>query len=131
MQSIYKARIKEHGSVNQWWSAKPKEYEHLKGMDVFSQIAGQVYFTNKAIETALSKIPSKSKLEIHYEDLVENPHNLFKDMQEKYMRSGCKLSFSESSEVCTNIRSGNIKSLDVSILDKLQDAYNRLVSKNG
>lgn len=129
MQSIYTARIKESGSAKNWWSAKPKEYSFLKSSDVYSQIAGQVFYTNKAIENALFSIPEEAKLEVLYEDFVSSPQQVLERIVEKYAVNNYALNHNTASEVVENVKDGNKIKLELSILDKLQEAYNRLANK--
>ncbi|MDP2562109.1 sulfotransferase [Psychrobium sp. 1_MG-2023] len=130
MQSIYKARIKERGSENCWWSAKPKEYASLIDMDVFSQIAGQVYYTNRAIEEALSKLPQESKLEIKYEDFVSSPQSIFTRLKNKYSENNYQLNINLTVESVSQIKNGNVEQLDVGILKNLQKAYDKFVEND-
>jgi len=84
MQSIYQAREKYFGDITKWWSVKPKEYETLKNLDIYHQIAGQVYFTTKSIEHDLKEIPDKNKLVIEYEDFCLNPNKYAIEIEAKY-----------------------------------------------
>jgi len=42
-QSLLLARENHYGRRDIWWSVKPKEYDQLKELDVFPQVAGQVF----------------------------------------------------------------------------------------
>lgn len=129
MQSIYTARVKESGSAENWWSAKPKEYSFLKKTGVYSQIAGQVFYTNKAIEDALSSIPEEAKLEVLYEDFVSSPKKVLEKIVEKYAVNKYVLKPNITSQVAGNVKDGNKIKLESSILEKLQEAYDRLANK--
>jgi hypothetical protein len=67
-QSIYQNRLKYSGNAQEWFSVKPKEYDFLKEKDIYSQIAGQVFYTNKKIEEDLNKLDSRRYLQINYEE---------------------------------------------------------------
>lgn len=95
MQSIYKARIRECDGVHQWWSAKPEEYSFLKNKSVEEQIAGQVYFTELAIESALEKLPLDNKLIVNYEDFIVDPEKTYRDLLNKYELLGVHLPYRE------------------------------------
>jgi hypothetical protein len=88
MQSLLLARESYYNDRSVWWSVKPKEYNWLKDLDVFHQIAGQVYFTRKSIETSLLSIPQKNKIVIDYEYLCENPIQVFDKIRAKYQEYG-------------------------------------------
>jgi hypothetical protein len=100
-KSIYKARLDEHGDENIWWSAKPKEYEQLKKLSVRDQIAGQIKYTNKAIEQGLSKVPDKYKLQITYEEFIANPYEIYMEILFKYKTLGYELLKAKDSELVT------------------------------
>ena len=121
MQSIYLARKKYFGSEEIWWSVKPKEYEKLKEMDVYHQIAGQVYYTSKSITEELNSFPEKNKLIINYKEFCETPEKIYQkfkkrlnefdyDIDAKYK---CKESFEEKKSI----------KLEEEIIIKLKDAY--------
>lgn len=84
MQSILLAREKYYGDMNIWWSVKPKEYVTLKDMDLYHQIAGQVYYTNQAIEDALAKLPDKNIIKIEYENFCRSPRYIYSELVSKY-----------------------------------------------
>jgi hypothetical protein len=105
MQSILISRKKYFGTRNIWWSVKPKEYEQLKDMDIYHQIAGQVYFTEMAIEDGLKCVLDSNQLTIGYESLCENPKSVYNRFVEKYALLGCDLDLEYNgpkSFVCSN-----------------------------
>lgn len=91
MQSIYMAREKYFGDIEKWWSVKPKEYEQLKDLDIYHQIAGQVYFTEKSIEAELKQIPEKNKIVINYEEFCNNPAIFSNQIRKTYKKNNCEL----------------------------------------
>ena len=91
MQSILNSREKYYGTRNIWLSVKPKEYNQLKDMDLYHQIAGQVYFTEMAIEDGLQYVSDGNQLTIEYESLCEDPQAVYKRIVEKYAVLGCDL----------------------------------------
>jgi hypothetical protein len=96
MQSILLARETYYGKRDIWWSVKPKEYTKLKDMDIYHQIAGQVYFTDKSISSALEKLPDANKLEISYTHFCNNPRDTYEQLLSKYKRNGLKINLSYS-----------------------------------
>jgi hypothetical protein len=88
MQSLLLARETYFNDRSVWWSVKPKEYNWLKDLNVFHQIAGQVYFTRESIELSLLNIPQKNKIVIDYEYFCENLIHIFDIIREKYQEHG-------------------------------------------
>jgi len=91
MQSILLAREEFYGDRNIWWSVKPKEYENLKEMDVYHQIAGQVYYTEKSIEKGLKIITEKKQLIIKYEEFCNSIPKVYDQIVNKYSSLGITL----------------------------------------
>ena len=121
MQSILNSREKYYGIRSTWWSVKPKEYEHLKDMDLYHQIAGQVYFTEMAIEDGLRYVSDRNQLTIEYKSLCEDPKRVYRRIVEKYALLGCDLNpkyNGPKSFVC-----GNKISLPKKDIDSLQSAH--------
>ena len=79
MQSLLLARSKIFGDEGHWWSLRPKEYPDLLstpglGTDApYEQVAGQIYYTLKEIETSLSSLSPERFLHISYHDLCSQP----------------------------------------------------------
>jgi hypothetical protein len=71
--SIYKGRKEYLSSPDAWYSMKPKEYSWLQKEDIFTQIAGQVFFIDAALDHLLAKIPRENQLAISYRELCETP----------------------------------------------------------
>ena len=126
MQSILISREKYYDTRDIWLSVKPKEYEQLKGMDLYHQIAGQVYFTEMAIEDGLRYVSDRNQLTIEYEFLCEDPKAVYKRIVEKYALLGCDLNpkyNGPKSFVC-----GNKIRLPQKEIDSLQSAYDDFAS---
>lgn len=71
--SVLDARKRQLGSVETWYSFKIPEYEQLIGLDPVTQVAGQVYYINRAVSTGLRDVADRRKLVVQYEDFCENP----------------------------------------------------------
>ena len=82
-QSLLAARQDFYGSIDPWYSYKPPEYTVLKGMSPYEQVAGQVYFTNKAISDQLTNIPSQQWLQIDYSSFCANPERYYEQLVSK------------------------------------------------
>jgi len=121
MQSILTAREAFYGDRSIWWSSKPKEYRWLKDMDVHHQIAGQVFFTDKAIEDALTKLPDDRWMAVQYESFCNNPIVVYESLHKKYMA----LDFDLHEEYlgATSFKASNEIRLPASDIDALQTAY--------
>lgn len=73
MASLFKARKIFFNDPGRWYSFKPPEYEILKTKTVYMQLAGQVYYTNKHIETTLKRIQPERSIVISYEKFCKAP----------------------------------------------------------
>ena len=91
MQSIWFSRLENYGSKEAWFSVKPRQFEYLSGLDAHHQIAGQVYYTERAIEDGLGRIPKDRQIETTYEDFCSNPQLLYEKIVSKYLALGCEL----------------------------------------
>lgn len=78
--SILKAREAQLGSIDKWISLKPKEYDWLQHQPVPSQIAGQIFFTERAIADQVELIGSNNTLIIEYRDLCTNPQGVLEQL---------------------------------------------------
>jgi hypothetical protein len=91
MQSLLLAREQYCGNRSTWFSAKPREFNQLKDLDTYHQIAGQVYFTDQAIQDALASLPSNRWLTVEYESFCEDPGATYRALKEKYAALGSAL----------------------------------------
>ncbi|MDW2309497.1 sulfotransferase [Vibrio sp. 1075] len=112
MQSIVTSRRKFYpGDETIWWSVKPKEYDILKSLPFLQQIAGQVFFTELAIESQLKNVPEDRKLIIDYEDLCSHPEKFLQQLEVKLNQRWSGIS----------LKNKNFKSYDVRNTKKLSD----------
>jgi len=124
MQSLYNARIKYYGNMETWWSVKPKEYEKLKEMDAYHQIAGQVYYTNKMIESEIELIPNENKILIEYEKFCEDPESLLFKIKSLYSKFNVDIEkYNSIKEKFVNENSLKIKHSEIK---KLEKAYENI-----
>lgn len=123
MQSLLLSRQKYYGSVKLWRGVKPKEYNWLATLDHYHQIAGQVLFTEKAINEQLSEIAEHRKLTCYYEDLCTNPNYVYNKLYNKFKKHGYSLNkcHFDKSFTC-----GNIEKIDKDEIYQLESAYNNL-----
>lgn len=80
IQSLLKARREYSGSVNEWYSFRPKEYSELKQLDPMHQIAGQIFHLNKAIETDLANLPESRRIVVDYERFCMAPEAVYREL---------------------------------------------------
>lgn len=71
--SILKLRKKLNGNIHEWGSIKPLQYEKLKDLSVYEQIAGQILCMESEYLNQLEGIPKENKAFFQYESLCEHP----------------------------------------------------------
>jgi len=77
-QSLYLGRLKFFADEKRWFSYKPPEYSFLKDMSPLAQVAGQVYYTTRAVERGLKTLEPYQFIEIDYEKFCKNPHKFYR-----------------------------------------------------
>ncbi len=128
MQSILIARKKYYGTKDIWWSVKPKEYDKLIQMDVYHQIAGQVYFTNKSIENELNKLPEIHTIKFIYNDFCKNPSSYYDKIVECYKKHNYNITLPYKGPKKFNVNNNLI--LKETELNKLKNAYEYFVKQD-
>ncbi len=88
MQSLIRARESFFNSPETWYSFKPPEYPELKECSVEEQVAGQVYYTNQAVEQGLSAIPPENGLRVNYESFCNDPQEVYQQIFKKFEELG-------------------------------------------
>jgi len=91
MQSIYEARIVFYNTLDIWWSVKPREFGELEHLDIYHQIAGQVYYTELALADGLGQIPVKNQLIVEYEEVCQSPSEFYAKLKDKYKENNYEL----------------------------------------
>jgi LPS sulfotransferase NodH len=76
IRSLFHARERWTGSLDTWFSWKTREYELLSGMDVYHQVAGQVYFMEKEILMHKAELGSRY-LSVSYEQFCNQPEAVY------------------------------------------------------
>jgi hypothetical protein len=79
INSVLKGRVMRWGDINHWFGWKPKEYELLKDKDVLHQVAGQVYFNEKAILERKDNLGTRY-LNFSYSDFCKDPEHIYNDI---------------------------------------------------
>ena len=128
MQSIYKARKTYYDDTSCWWSVKPKEYSFLKDMDLFHQIAGQVYFTNKSIENELEKLSSSKYLVVDYEQFCKNPAKYYQQLCNLY--SDQKYQIDSKYKGSESFVNSNKYQIEKELIAHLESAYDYFLNSS-
>jgi len=89
--SILKARERQLGSIEKWYSFKIPEYETLAKCSPYEQAAGQVHYINQAVEKGLEHVPEHKKITIQYEDFCKNPKYFYDELIQKMNKQGCRI----------------------------------------
>ena len=90
--SALEARMRQLNSKEKWYSFKIPEYEKLiKIKDPIRQVAGQIYYINKAIEKGLEKVSEERKIIVNYEDFCSNPEKVYFEIVEKIKKQGFEM----------------------------------------
>ena len=71
--SILDARRKYYSDPGAWWSYVPVEYEQLKDLDAWEQVAGQVHYLGAYYDRELSALGVDAAIRVTYEDLCRDP----------------------------------------------------------
>jgi hypothetical protein len=127
-QSLLLAREIYFNDRKKWYSFKPPEFKALMYEDPIKQVAGQVIYTQKAVQDGLLNIPEKNILNISYENFCSNPSEFLKSLIEKYNQLYSKkiLIYDEnsiSSERFTINEKVNLKDSEVKYLKKQLQVY--------
>lgn len=91
IESALQAREKQFGSIEEWYSFKIPEYEELKKLNPYEQVAGQIYHINKAVENGLANVAEHKKMIVDYEKFCENPKKFYDEMVGKLKIHGCNI----------------------------------------
>lgn len=124
MQSLLRARSSFFGAEDAWYSFKPPEYSVLCDRPVDEQLAGQVYYTNRAISEGLAGLASERRLVIDYESLCAEPEQLFEALAEKLAKLGYTMG--TSARVRANFRPRHAVEMPAERADALLRAYREL-----
>lgn len=78
--SILKLRKELNGDIKEWGSIRPRQYNQLKRLSVYEQIAGQILCMEHEYLTQLRELPAENKLFFRYEDICENPNEFIEEV---------------------------------------------------
>jgi len=109
--SLLEGRKKYNNNINKWFSIKPKEYAFLKHRNIFEQVSGQVYYTNREIINQIESIPSHRKHHLRYDKLCENTEYELERIE----------SFFNSNNLDIQKRDINLQKLDTSKINRYDE----------
>ena len=89
-QSIYLARASNPANKD-WFGVRPPEYPDLVKKDIYTQIAGQIHFTDRHLDEQLAAIPAECVLRAEYESFCASPAALYESLAGKLAHFGCRL----------------------------------------
>lgn len=89
IESVLRARKRQFGTYNEWYSFLIPEYEELiKISDVRLQIKKQIDYINHAIDEGLKSVPIEKKIQIRYENFCAKPEALYYEIRNKLAVQG-------------------------------------------
>lgn len=123
IESALKAREKQLGSIEKWYSLKIPEYEELKRLNPYEQVAGQIYYISKAVENGLENVEEHKKMVVNYEAFCENPKKFYDELKAKLKVHGCDIDDEYKGEEKFNVTINSVN--DRNILK----AYEKFITK--
>lgn len=78
--SILKMRRAYWGSVDNWVSFKPKEYDWLQSLPYWEQVVGQVYFLEQGVTERIESVGKRNVLEVRYRDVCTRPREVLEQV---------------------------------------------------
>lgn len=122
-QSLIEARENFLRDRDQWYSFKPPEYHLLERLDPYQQVAGQVYFTNRAIEQGLTSVNNRNWMTIEYEDFCQFPEKTYQAVKDKLTVHGYDIL--SKYEGPKHFTSTNCIRLEKEHFDMIESAYRK------
>ncbi len=103
IESALKARERQLGSIEEWYSFKIPQYKELKKLDPYAQVAGQIYYIHEAIEAGLKDVSEDKKMVVPYEEFCANPEKFYNEIVEKLKVQGYKINNKYNGETSFDI----------------------------
>lgn len=79
--SILDARRKYYEDLNTWWSYTPVEYDQLKDLDYWQQIAGQVFYLQRFYENEINQSCRDITVRVSYNEMCAGPAGVLNKIQ--------------------------------------------------
>lgn len=121
-QSLLQARMDYFGSIDFWYSYKPPEYTKLKSLNPYSQVAGQIYFINNAINKQLRKMDERYWLSVDYSAFCKSPEITYSQIVSKLSKMDFAITDNYSGPKSFYER--NALMLNNEKADQIMNAYN-------
>jgi len=121
IESALKARERQFGSIEKWYSFKIPEYNELIKLNPYEQVAGQIYYINKAVESGLKNVAEHKKMIVKYEEFCENPKRFYNGLKEKLKAQGYEINSQYKGEEKFNVTRKSVS--DENILKAYEKFY--------
>ncbi len=82
-QSILEARRKFFGSIDRWYSVKTPEWEWLRDLDPYHQIAGQVLHNRRRVDEGLRIAGAHRTVVLGYDEFCAEPARLYRELVDR------------------------------------------------
>lgn len=80
IQSTLEARVRQSGSMENWYSFPTSVFKQLQDLNPLDAVAGQVYAMNSAVQAGFNSVPDSQRIDIAYEDFCAAPEAFFKQL---------------------------------------------------
>lgn len=121
IESIMTARKRQFETIDQWYSFRIPEYEKLSNLGPHDQVAGQVFYINKAIQAGLGSVADERKLVVEYEEFCSNPGSVYEQLLEKLAGNDCMVTDPYRSENRFHVTRRDVN--DPEVLDAYRKYY--------
>jgi hypothetical protein len=118
--SLLKVRKKVHGNYNSWWSMEPEEIEDLKILPPEEQVTEQIRAINKEIDEQKRHIGANRFIDIHYEDLCEDPKKVMSNMNDFFKQHGIQM-FSSLDNIPDSFPLSEQCRIDATVFDRFSN----------
>ena len=127
MRSLLRARTQFFGREDAWYSFKPPEYAELRHRSVDEQLAGQVYYTNRAIAEGMAGLAPERRLVVDYESLCAQPAQVFGALAGKLTAQDYQVySLDVPSDASADLHTSCALDLAANRVESLIEAYRQL-----
>lgn len=79
-QSLLLARRRYFGNDEQWYSVKPPEWRWLRELDPYHQVAGQVLYLRRHVDSALAIAGPERSVVMDYDVFCRAPNHLYAEL---------------------------------------------------
>ncbi len=126
VRSLFRAREKRTGSLDNWFSVKPRKYDELIKMDAIHQVAGQIYFMNREIHMKKHHL-GDYYIPVNYEDFCRDPETVYYIIAKKISNLSNQFNIPEYRSVKEFTVSKPVSEID----DRINKAYSFFEQKYG